>query len=66
MPGGVNRQGIGVGDRVLDYDIYTVYKSVGLGMGAVAADLHDTAQIICNNITYLRDTILNTVQFERC
>lgn len=46
--------------------IYTVYKSVGLGMGAVAADLHDTTQIICNNITYLRDTILNSVQFERC
>lgn len=35
-------------------------------MGAVAADLHDTTQIICNNITYLRDTILNSVQFERC
>ena len=35
-------------------------------MGAVAADLHDTAQIICNNITYLRYTTLNTVQFERC
>lgn len=46
--------------------IYTVYKSVGLGMGAVAADLYDTAQIICNNITYLRYTTLNTVQFERC
>ena len=30
------------------------------------ADFHDTAQIICNNITCLRDTALNTVQFERC
>ena len=46
--------------------IYTVYKSVGLGMGAVAADLHDTAQIICNNITYLRDTTLNGGQTDHC
>lgn len=30
------------------------------------ADFHNAAQIICNNITYLRDTVLNTVQFERC
>ena len=26
--------------------IYTVYKGVGFWMGAVAADLHDTTQII--------------------
>lgn len=30
------------------------------------ADFHNTAQIICNNITCLRDTTLNAVQFERC
>lgn len=30
------------------------------------ADFHNTAQIICNNITCLRDTTLDAVQFERC
>ena len=30
------------------------------------ADFHNTAQIICNNITYLRDTTLNGGRFERC
>ena len=46
--------------------IYTVYKGVGCGMGAVEADFHYAAQIIRNNITCLRNTTLNTVQFERC
>ena len=33
--------------------IYTVYKGVGCGMGAVAADFHDTAQVIDKEIAFL-------------
>lgn len=41
MPGGVNRQGIGAGDRVFDYDLYSL-KSIDLEMGVIAGDFHDT------------------------
>lgn len=30
------------------------------------ADFHNAAQIICNNITYLRDTALNSGQTDHC
>lgn len=33
--------------------VYTVYKGVGLGIGVVAADLHDTAQVIDKEIAFL-------------
>ena len=44
--------------------IYTVYKGVGLGMGAVAADLHDTAQAVTDNFTCYRSFTINRTRFE--
>ena len=44
--------------------IYTVYKGVGCGMGAVAADFHDTAQAVTDNFTYYRSILLQCPQFE--
>ena len=44
--------------------IYTVYKGVGLGMRAVAADFHDATQIVTNNFTNYRPFTLNCTQFE--
>lgn len=46
--------------------IYTVYKSVGCGMGAVEADLHDIAQAVTNNFTSYRSFTLNPEHFVRC
>ena len=40
--------------------IYTVYKGVGLGIGVVARNLHDTAQ----GMTYHRLNPRGGVQFE--
>ena len=34
--------------------VYTVYKGVRFGLGAVAADFHDTAQIVHDSFTILR------------
>ena len=34
--------------------VYTVYKGVCLGLGAVAADLHDATQTVNINLTHLR------------
>lgn len=34
--------------------VYTVYNGVDLGMGIVAADLHDTTQTVNINLTHLR------------
>lgn len=44
--------------------IYTVYKGVGLGMGAVAADLHDTVQAVTDDFTSYRSFSLNPHQFD--
>lgn len=44
--------------------VYTVYKGVGLGIGVVAADFHDTAQIVTNNFTFFRNPTLNCPHFE--
>ena len=44
--------------------VYTVYKGVGLGIGAVAADLHDTAQAVTNNFTRYRSFSINPHQFD--
>ena len=41
--------------------IYTVYKSVGLGMGA-AVDFHDTTQIVNINLTHLR--VVSDLNFQ--
>lgn len=46
--------------------IYTVYKGVRLGLGAVAADFHYTTQIVRDNITCLRNAVLNGGQFDYC
>lgn len=64
MPGGVNRQGIGAGGRVLGYDIYIVYKGVGLVMGAVARNLHDTAQAVTSTFTSHRHFSIIVSQFD--
>ena len=34
--------------------IYTVYKGIDLGMGAIARDIHDTTQTVNINLTHLR------------
>lgn len=34
--------------------VYIVYKGVRFGLGAVAADFHDTAQIVHDSFTILR------------
>lgn len=39
--------------------IYTVYKGVGLGIGVVAADFHDTAQAVTDDIMRYRSITLN-------
>mgnify|MGYP007127097434 CR=1 FL=1 len=39
--------------------IYTVYKGVGLGIGVVAADFHDTAQAVTGDIMRYRSITLN-------
>lgn len=44
--------------------IYTVYKSVGCGMGAVEADLHDIAQGITDDIMRYRSIPLKCPHFE--
>ena len=47
--------------------VYTVYKGVGLGMRAVAADIHDTAQAVTDDIMryrFLPSTILNLSTLE--
>lgn len=44
--------------------IYTVYKGVGCGMGAVAADFYDTAQAVTDNFTYYRSILLKCPHFE--
>ena len=44
--------------------IYTVYKGVGLGLGAVAADLHDTAQAVTDDIMRYRSVTLNCRHFD--
>ena len=45
--------------------VYTVYKGVGLGIGAVAADLHDTTQIVTNNFTFYRSIAFNLGHFDQ-
>ena len=44
--------------------VYTVYKGVGLGIGAVAADLHDTAQGITDDIMRYRSISFNFNQID--
>lgn len=44
--------------------IYTVYKSVGLGMGAVARELHETAQAVTDDIMRYRSIALNCRHFD--
>jgi len=34
--------------------VYTVYKGIRIRLGAVAADFHDTAQIVYDSFTILR------------
>ena len=63
MPGGANRQGIGAGGRVLDYDIYSL-KGINLGMRAIARDFHDTMQIVTDDIMRYRSFTLNPHQFD--
>lgn len=45
--------------------VYTVYKGVGLGLSAVAADFHDTAQIVANNFTFYRSIAFNLGHFDQ-
>ena len=45
--------------------IYTVYKGVGLGIGVVAADFHDAAQIVTNNFTFYRSIAFNLGHFDQ-
>ncbi len=44
--------------------IYTVYKSVGFGMGAATVDFHDTAQGITDDIMRYRSISLNCRHFD--
>lgn len=44
--------------------VYTVYKGVGLGIGFVAADLHDTAQAVTNTFTSHRHFSIIVSQFD--
>ena len=44
--------------------VYTVYKGVGCGMGAVEADLHDIAQGITVDIMRYRSIPLKCPHFE--
>ena len=44
--------------------IYTVYKGVGLGIGVVAADFHDTAQAVTDDIMRYRSITLNWRHFD--
>ena len=44
--------------------VYTVYKGVGLGIGAVAADLHDTTQAVTDNITLYRSFSFDRNHFD--
>ncbi len=44
--------------------VYTVYKGVGLGIGVVAADLHDTTQAVTDNITFYRSFFFNRNHFD--
>lgn len=44
--------------------VYTVYKGVGLGIGAVVADLHDIAQAVTDNITFYRSFSINRNHFD--
>lgn len=44
--------------------VYTVYKGVGLGIGVVAVDLHDTAQAVTNTFTSHRHFSIIVSQFD--
>lgn len=44
--------------------VYTVYKGVGLGIGVVAVDLHDTTQTVSDNFTCYRSFSINRNRFE--
>lgn len=44
--------------------VYTVYKGVGLGIGVVTADLHNTAQTVTDNITFHRSFSFNRNRFD--
>lgn len=44
--------------------VYTVYKGVGCGMGAVAADFHDASQAVTNNFTCYRSIPPKCPHFE--
>ena len=44
--------------------VYTVYKGVGLGIGVVAADFHNTAQTVKINMTHLRVVFNLNFQIE--
>lgn len=44
--------------------IYTVYKGVGCGMGAVARELHETAQAVTDDIMRYRSIALNCRHFD--
>lgn len=44
--------------------VYTVYKGVGRGMGAVVRKLHETAQAVTDDIMGYRSITLNRTQFE--
>ena len=44
--------------------VYTVYKGVGLGMGAVARNFHDTMQAVTDDIMRYRSIPLKCPHFE--
>ena len=44
--------------------VYTVYKGVGLGMGAVARNFHDTMQAVTDDIMRYRSISFNLSQFD--
>ena len=45
--------------------VYTVYKGVGLGMGAVARNFHDTMQAVTDDIMRYRSITLNLGRFDQ-
>ena len=44
--------------------VYIVYKSVGIGLSAVARDFHDIAQAVTDDIMRYRSFTLNPHQFD--
>lgn len=60
---GVHQQGIGARSRGMTM-IYTVYKGVGRGMGAVARELHETVQAVTDDIMCYRSIALNCRHFD--